>query len=139
MQLRDVMSRTVEAVSKDNSVAEAAQIMRDREIGFLPVIDGTELLGVVTDRDIVLRAVFAGKDPQSIRLADVASENVQTVQADADIDEAFSLMQQQQVQRLLVVDSDGHYEGVVSIGDLARQTGDEKQVGATCEQIAQPS
>lgn len=139
MLLKELMTDAVEATSKTSTVAEAAGQMRASDIGFLPVIEGTELVGVLTDRDIAIRGVIPGRDPDSIPVEEIMTRDVHTVQQDADSADAIRRMQDQQIQRLLVVDSDGHYAGVVSLGDLARQCDDAPSVGQTMEKIAAPA
>lgn len=136
MIVRDLMTETVEATSKTASVAEAAQLMRRADIGFLPILDGMRFVGVLTDRDIAIRGVIPGRDPDTIAVEEIMTGDVQTVQQDADVNEAIRLMQEQQIQRLVVVGSDGHYAGIVTLGDLARALDDQKSLGETLESIS---
>lgn len=117
--VREVMTTDVCTCSADSTVMQAAQRMRDNDIGDVIVTeaDGT-MCGVVTDRDITVRAVADGHDPNTIRLADICSRDVVTIAPDQDVDEAVRLMRDRAVRRLPVCD-DGTPVGIVSIGDLA--------------------
>lgn len=138
MQVEQLMSRSLEATFKDTTIAEAASLMRQKDIGFLPIIDGTQLVGVVTDRDLAIRGIEAGRDPDSIPVAEVMTRDVETVMRDSDVLDAVKRMKERQIQRLVVVESDGHYEGVLSLGDLARAMDNEQLVGETLREIVQP-
>lgn len=116
--LREIMTdpRTCRA---DRTVDEAAKIMRDEDIGDVIVLDDSgKACGIVTDRDITIRAVAEGRDPSTVRLSDVCSHEIVTAAPDTHAEEAARIMRERAVRRLLVTD-DGEPLGVVSIGDLA--------------------
>jgi CBS domain-containing protein len=116
--VREVM--TADPVQLDSSapLVEAARRMRDADIGDVIVMDGGSMCGVVTDRDIVVRAIAEGKDPQSATLSEICSHDVVTVSADDSVERAIQLMRERAIRRLPVVEG-GRPIGVVSIGDLA--------------------
>jgi CBS domain-containing protein len=116
--IRDVMTRDPVTIDANAPVVDAARQMKTRDIGDVVVLDGGRVAGVVTDRDIVVRAVADAKDPQTTRIADVCSRDLVTVPSSASIEDAVRLMREHAVRRLPVVD-DGRPVGIVSIGDLA--------------------
>ena len=116
--VRDVMTREPLQISAEKTIAGAARLMRDEDIGDLIVSDGNRVLGMVTDRDIVIRAIAEGLDPEHDTVDAVFSGGVSTVSPDAPIEEAVRMMRENAVRRLPVVDG-GALVGVVSLGDLA--------------------
>jgi len=139
MKLKDIMTSRVESVGPDTSVAEAAQKMRDLDVGPLPVCDNDRLAGIVTDRDIVVRAVAEGKDPRSFRVRDVMTPEVKYLFEDQDEEEAARLMQDEQIRRVLVLNRDKKLVGIVSLGDLAVRSGGGQREGKTLEEISEPA
>ena len=139
MYLRDVMTKGVAEISPTASLTEAAEKMRTLDVGALPVCDGGDhLLGMVTDRDIVVRGLADGCDPRRTKVADVMTPGAIYCFLDDDITDAAKLMEQKQVRRLIVMNHDGHPVGVVSLGDLAR-THQEKLTGEILERVVEPS
>jgi len=139
MQVKEVMTRGVECVGPDATLQEAARKMKDLDVGPLPVCDNDRLAGMVTDRDITVRAVAEGKDPRSTRVRDVMSEGINYVYEDDDVSSAARQMKDKQVRRLVVLNRDKRMVGIVSLGDLAVQTGDEHMAGDTLERVSQPA
>jgi CBS domain-containing protein len=136
----DVMTRHPRAVETDTSVREAARLMEGDDVGSLPVVEtegAARLVGVLTDRDIALRVVAAGRDPETTRVSEVASRDVVTVTPDDDLDEALTRMARSQVRRLPVVVGDGELVGMLSQADLPRVT-KEKNVGEVVGAISRP-
>jgi CBS domain-containing protein len=117
------------------TVLEAAKRMAKEDVGAIPGVEGDRLVGVLTDRDIVLRVVAEGRDPMTTRAGDVASTELQTVSPDDDLDVALRKMASVKVRRLPVVEGD-RLVGVVSQADVARQ-GDDRETGQVVEQISQ--
>ncbi len=138
MTIQDYMTTGVTTVSPETTLFEAAQIMRDVDTGVVPVVSGGVLVGLITDRDIVVRAIADGADPSTARCEEYLSRNPTTVSPDASVQKAAGLMQRDQVRRLPVV-RDGELVGIISIGDLAVDTGRDKLVGETLEDISTPS
>jgi CBS domain-containing protein len=134
--IREVMSSNPSAIEADKPVTDAAKLMRDEDVGLAPVVEGDRLVGTLTDRDIAIRVVAEGKDPQSTTVREVASTDIVTVDPEQDLDEAVRLMAQHQVRRLPVVEEDGRLVGVVAQADVARQA-DDRQTGEVVERISQ--
>jgi CBS domain-containing protein len=116
--VRDVMSTDLKSVEPGASIAEAAKQMRDSDVGAIPVIDDGELKALLTDRDIVVEVVAEGKDPDDVKVDDIASKDLTTLEPDASIDDALRTMRENKVRRLPVVEDDKPV-GIVSLGDLA--------------------
>jgi CBS domain-containing protein len=136
-KVRDVMSSRPRCVSPDTTVTEAAELMESEDVGSLPVLDGDELAGMITDRDIVLRAVARGKDPRGMPVREVSTREVVTVRGDEDLSEALKLMASHQVRRLPVVDDSNRLVGVLAQADVAQEAR-EKTVGQVVEEISRP-
>jgi len=115
--ISEIMTEDCKTVGPKDSIKQAAIIMRDNDIGFVPVVEGSRLVGVVTDRDLVIRAL-ADDSPGSTSVGDVLSTDIKTVSSDTTVDDAAELMAANQIRRLPVVDN-GELRGVISIGDLA--------------------
>jgi CBS domain-containing protein len=134
-KVRDAMTQHPRTLAPDATIVEAARAMRDEDAGIMPVVEGDRLEGVITDRDIVVRTVADGKNPEEIRVRDVMSERLVTIDPDQDIDEAMRLMAEHQVRRLPVCEEDGRIVGVLAQADVARK-GDDSRTGETVEQIS---
>lgn len=118
MKVRDIMTADVATAHLDSSLREIAQLMRDEDTGAIPVLDGDELAGIITDRDIVVRCVAEGRDAGDATAEDILSERLETVEPDSDVEEASQLMARRQIRRLPVVE-DGRLVGMLSLGDIA--------------------
>jgi CBS domain-containing protein len=132
----DVMTPGVESTSSTETLRDAARAMREGDFGSMPVVDDGQVTGILTDRDIVVRAVAEGLDPAA-RVGDVASRDPVTVEPGEDLDDAMDLMARHRIRRLPVVE-DGRLVGVVSQADVALGA-KEAQTGAVVEQISQPT
>ena len=135
--VRDVMTPGVRTVGPSQSLAEAAEVMKGEDVGSVPVVEEGRLAGIVTDRDIVTRAVAERRDPQTTRVEEVASRDLVTVEPEQDLDEALALMAQHQVRRLPVVEQ-GQLVGMLAQADVALEA-KEKKVGETVEEISKPT
>jgi CBS domain-containing protein len=136
MNIRDVMTSNPRTVSPQDSIQNAARIMRDEDTGAVPVVDNGRPVGIVTDRDIVVRAVAEGQLNRPVR--EIVSGDVVTARPDMSTKEAAELMSEHQIRRLPVVEND-RLVGIVSLGDLAVETGDEKLAGKTLEEVSLPT
>ena len=116
-RLRDVMTDQIVTLPPSASVMEAGKAMADNDIGNVIVVDEGAVAGILTDRDIVVRAIAKGTDPTKTRIGEIVSEDVQTLPADASIGDAVRMMSDRAIRRIPVVE-DGRPVGVVSIGDL---------------------
>jgi CBS domain-containing protein len=132
-ELMTVRPRTVKA---GDSVVEAAKLMKGEDAGIAPIVDGERLVGVVTDRDIAIRVVAEGRDPQATKVEEVGSQNVVTIDPQQELDEALRLMAQHQLRRLPVVEEDGKLVGIVSQADVARHA-DTSRTGEVVEEISE--
>lgn len=112
------MTRDPRTVGADDPVANAAQIMRDSDIGDVIVTEGDQVKGIVTDRDIVVRGVAEGRDAQSTKVSEVCTTGVETIEPDTSVDDALRMMREHDIRRLPVVQG-GSPVGIISIGDLA--------------------
>jgi CBS domain-containing protein len=139
MQLKDVMTRDIEVIHPNATIEEAAAKMDMLDVGPLPVCDGNRLVGMVTDRDITVRATAAGKDPRATQVREVMTDNVVYCFDDDDTNEAARLMEEQQIRRLVVLDRDKRLVGIVSLGDLAVTTQDDQLSGEVLERISEPA
>jgi CBS domain-containing protein len=135
--VRDVMTPGVRTVSASQSLAEAAEVMKGEDVGSVPVVEEGRLAGIVTDRDIVTRAVAEWRDPQTVKVEEVASHELVTVEPEQDLDEALALMARHQVRRLPVVE-EGRLVGMLAQADVALEA-KEKKVGETVEEISKPT
>lgn len=134
-KVHEVMSDSPRCVTPETLVSEAAQLMESDDIGSLPILDGEQLTGMVTDRDIVIRAVARGKDPRGMPVREVASSELVTIHANDDLADALRLMASQQVRRLPVVDEDSRLVGILTQADIAA-VAKEKSVGEMVEEIS---
>jgi len=139
MQVFEAMTPDVVSVLPDTRLVDAALAMRNLDVGPLPVVDEGKLVGVVTDRDITIRATAEGRDPRITPVEEVMTREVVACREDDDVRTAAKLMQDAQLRRLLVVDPLGRLVGIVSLGDLVLQTGDEKLAGETLEKVSEPA
>ena len=135
--VRDVMTPGVRTVSPAQSLADAAEVMKGEDVGSVPVVEEGRLAGIVTDRDIVTRAVAERRDPQTVKVEEIASRDLVTVEPEQDLDEALALMARHQVRRLPVVE-EGRLVGMLAQADVALEA-KEKKVGETVEEISQPT
>ena len=134
--IRDVMTSSPATVEPSTPVVEAARVMKSEDVGPVPIVDGDRLVGIVTDRDIVVRVVADGKDPQSVTVGDIASKDLVTVDPDQTVGEAARLMAQHQVRRLPVCEEDGRLVGILAQADIALE-GQDQKTGEIVEQISQ--
>ena len=135
-RISEIMSTPVQTVGPQDSLRSAARRMQSFDVGALPVCNGGQLLGMLTDRDIVLRAVAKGLDPEQARVSDAMSDEAQFCTLDQDSQDAMRLMGQWQVRRLPVVDVKGNVVGIVALADMAlRQPG---HIDLTVREISEP-
>ena len=144
MKISEIMSKNPRSVSPDTPVSEAAQLMKEEDVGLVPVVErvgGAEtrgrLVGVVTDRDIAIRAVAEGRAVDS-PVSDVMSGGVKTCSPDDSVEEAMEVMGREQVRRIPIVDERGSLVGVVSQADVVRLSGKDREAEKTVEKISQP-
>jgi CBS domain-containing protein len=117
--IRDIMTPNPHTIQTSASVMDAAKVMRKSDIGDVIVVEGKRLFGILTDRDIVVRALAEGRDPESTRVSDICSCELTTVQATASVGSVVRTMRDKAIRRLPVVEETGEVIGIVSIGDVA--------------------
>jgi CBS domain-containing protein len=139
MKVKDVMTRGAECTRPDATLREAAERMKALDVGSLPVCDNDRLVGMLTDRDITVRATGEGVPPALGQVRDIMTPQVISCFEDQDVGEAARLMEQNQVRRLVVLNRDKRLVGIVSLGDLAAKAGDERRSGETLEKVSEPA
>lgn len=140
MKVKDVMSPGIEYVAENDSAATAAQKMRQADVGSLPVKDGQDRLsGIVTDRDIVIRAVAEGKDPGTTKVGEVMTAGAVTCPAEQTVEQAAKLMEEKQIRRLIVVDDRNQAVGIVAVADIAVKVPGKELAGEAVEEISKPA
>jgi len=139
MKLKDIMTPNVECVRPGDTLQEAARKMKSLDVGLMPVCgDNDKIVGMLTDRDITIRATAEGKDPKATKVEDAMSEDVIWCFEDQDSEDAAKLMQERQVRRLLVMSREKRLVGIVTLGDLATE-GKKKQAGEVLQGVSEPS
>ena len=133
--VQELMTSNPFSIDSDKSVAYAAKMMRDENVGLAPIVEGNRLIGTVTDRDIAVRVVAEGKDPESTKVTEIASTELVTVEPQQELDEALRLMGKHQVRRLPVVEEGGRLVGIVAQADVARNA-DDARTGELVEEIS---
>ncbi|HEV2712199.1 MAG TPA: CBS domain-containing protein [Gaiellaceae bacterium] len=131
----DVMTTRPRAVTPQTPLSEVAELMETDDVGAVPIVESDRLVGIVTDRDIVIRAIAKGKDPRGMPAAEASSRELVTVSPDDDLSDALKLMAEYQVRRLAVTGEDERLLGVISQADVA-QHAKEKQTGELVESIS---
>lgn len=133
----EIMSTDVQVIGPQDTLQQAAQLMDQLNVGSLPVCDGRQLLGMVTDRDITVRGTAAGMAPAQARVLEVMSQGVQWCREDQDTEEVMKTMADSQVRRLPVINVDRELVGIVSVGDIATKA--PEPVNALVREISTPS
>jgi CBS domain-containing protein len=132
------MTTDVKTVDRDTPIRDVGALMRDADIGSLPVVENGKLAGIVTDRDIVVRALAEGRDP-STPVGDAMTSDVFSVKPDDFVFEAIRLMGDKQVRRIPVVSEDGTLAGIIAMADIALEVEDEREIAETLEEISSGS
>jgi CBS domain-containing protein len=139
MRISEVMTRGVESTTPEATLQHAAIKMRDLDVGSLPVTDESgRVIGVVTDRDIVIRAVASGVDPTAATVDEAMTAEVVFCREDQDVNDAAELMSNRQIRRLIILDRSDRLAGIIALGDIAVEC-DETMVGATLEAVSEPA
>jgi len=133
------MSRNVEVVSAGASLRDAARKMKELDVGLIPVCDGDRLKGVLTDRDITIRATADGRDPAKTMVSEIMSTDLAYGREDQEVGEAVSVMEARQIRRLPIVNQDKRLIGIISLADIAVHVGDRDLSGETLEEISAPA
>lgn len=138
MRVKDVMTNDVASLNPEDSIERAAELMKEFNIGSLPVCEGKKVIGIVTDRDIALRAVAEGKDNRNQTVKDVMSSNPVVIDSQADVKEAAKLMSDNQIRRIPIVEANS-LVGMVSLGDIAVEPHLEDNAQDALKDISEPS
>jgi len=138
MKIREVMTRSPEYIHESDSVMHAAQKMKDLNVGVLPIFDNNRLVGMLTDRDIVVRCLAEGHDIKSTKISDIMTKEVVSCTEDEDVNDAIKLMESRQIRRLIVRDEQNQVVGIVSLGDLACSIS-ECLVGEALREVSEPA
>jgi CBS domain-containing protein len=136
--VRDIMTRDVQSAAPDTILKDAAQLLKTRNIGSVPVLEGRKLVGILTDRDIAIRGVAEGRDPGSTRVSEVMSKELVTVREDTPLLEAEKLMHDHQLRRLPVVSGEMELIGYLAMAKVARTESAEK-AGKVLQGVSQES
>lgn len=138
MQVKDVMTRDVKTAGTDSPIAAIAKTMVSHDIGLLPVCDGSRVVGMLSDRDITIRAMANHLHPEQLRCRDIMTPNVVFCFEDHDLDEARELMQEHKIRRLPVLNRQRNLVGIVALSDIALGSGDSKSSGIALQQVSIP-
>lgn len=137
MKIRDIMTTDVCFVKPEDKVIEAAKLMSREDIGSVPVCDASKVVGILTDRDIILRNVAQGKDPQITQVKEIMTSKVQTVSPDSDVEDVTDVMAENQIRRVPVVEND-RLVGMVSISDVVLEEEFDFEASEALTEISQP-
>jgi CBS domain-containing protein len=135
--IRDVMTPNPECVTEKDSIRDVARIMKDQDTGVVPVVDGKKIIGLITDRDIVVRGIAEGKNLENARVNELMTKNVRSVREDSSVDDALELMSGAEVRRVPVVNHNNELVGIVSLGDIASDANKPGKVGRAVEDISE--
>jgi len=137
-RVREVMTPDPQCVGADDSIQDAARIMKNADTGVVPVVDGKKIIGMITDRDIVVRLIAEGRNPQETRVNEAMTKSVRKVDEDAQIADVVELMSNAQIRRVPVVNRNDELVGIVSLADLAAGTKvSDGKVGKAVEEISE--
>jgi CBS domain-containing protein len=139
MKINEIMTTDFTMIDSTTSLIEAAEKMKSLNVGFLPVKEGTRLIGLITDRDLVIRGLAEGLNPGSTQVKDIISSEIVYCYEDDSVEDAARLMEDHQIRRLMVVNHDQTPVGVVSLGDLAVKLGEDRLSGEVLERISEPA
>lgn len=138
IRCRDIMTSSVRTATRENTLQDVAALMRDGDMGSVPVVEGGRLVGILTDRDIVVRSIADGKDA-STGVAEAMTTDIFSVKPDDFVFEAIRLMGDKQVRRVPVVDDVGNLVGIIAMADIALEMEDEREIAETLEEISSGS
>ena len=142
MKAQDIMSKNPATVTPSTRIRQAARLMKEQDIGIVPVVEeggnAKRLVGLLTDRDIAIRLVAEGRDPDTVEVGELMSGNPKTARADDDVSRVMDLMGREQVRRVPIVDERGSLVGIVAQADVALEAKNENKVDDTVERISRP-
>ena len=135
VKCREIMTANVTTATREMTLRDVARLLREGDMGSVPVVEGGRLVGIVTDRDIVVRAIAEGKGPET-PVAEAMTTEIFSVRPDDFAFEAVRLMGDKQVRRIPVVEADGSLAGIISMADVALEMEDEREIAETLEEIS---
>lgn len=135
--VRDVMTPNPECVSERDSITDVARIMKEKDTGVVPVVDGKKIIGLITDRDIVVRGIAEGRDVSTVKVNEIMSKSIRSVKEDTPLAEVLDLMGSAEIRRLPVVNGNDELVGIVSLGDIATNSNQDGKVGKAVENISE--
>jgi CBS domain-containing protein len=138
LKVKDIMTRNVAYIDPNSTVVEAAKLMQQHNVGSIPVVDQSGIKGIITDRDIVIRNIAGDRDPKSTPVRDVMTAQVTTVTPDTDVNQLSSMMSNQQVRRMPVVENN-KLVGIVALGDMATNNWADSEAAEALTEISKPS
>lgn len=141
MKVQDIMSRNPTCVTPETPLAEAARLMKQEDVGVVPVVESENskrLVGLITDRDIAIRAVAEGRDGKTTSVGHIMTSEVRSASPDDSVDDIMTLMGREQVRRVPIIDERGSLVGIVAQADIVLEAKDDKQAEKTVERISQP-
>ena len=136
-QVRDVMTPNPECVSERDSISDVARIMKEQDTGVVPVVDGKKIIGLITDRDIVVRGIAEGRDLSSVKVNELMTKSVRSVSEDTPVNDVLSLMGSAEIRRVPVVNGNNELVGIISLGDIATNSKQDDRVGKAVEDISE--
>ncbi|MPZ78348.1 MAG: CBS domain-containing protein [Deltaproteobacteria bacterium] len=139
MRIAEIMTQDPEVVTSDFLLKDAALKMRELDVGMLPIRNDDRLVGMLTDRDIAIRATAEGRDPTKTQVHEVMTEDMVYCFEDQDVSEAAKLMQEKQIRRLLILNREKGLVGIVSLGDVAVHSGEKNVVAETIKEVSEPA
>ena len=136
---RDVMTKNPVCATPDDNVADVARLMKDNDIGPVPIVEGAskKLVGIVTDRDLALKVVAEGRNPSSTKVRDVMTKDVVTCRADDEVEGALDAMSKNQLRRILVVDDSDTLVGIIAQADIATRMNEPEKTGEVVKEISE--
>jgi len=138
MKISEIMTKEPKYIGLNQSLQEAARMLRDLDIGMIPVGDGVKLKGMLTDRDIVVRVVAEGIDPKNISIPEVMTPEVIYTYEDEDVEEAAKIMEEKQIRRLIILNREKDMVGIVAMADLANRVKDPEVESEALEGVSEP-
>jgi len=139
MKIRDILTKNPHVVRPDAMISEAAKMMKQHNIGMLPVCDGQRLVGSITDRDLAVRAIAEGRNPLATKVSDIMTPNVFWCYDDQELEEAAQLMEQKQIRRLPILNREKRLVGIISLGDFALRSQNDRLAEEVLECVSEPA
>jgi CBS domain-containing protein len=139
MKLKDILTKDPQVIGPEALICEAGKLMKQHDIGMLPVCDGERLVGAITDRDLAVRAIAEGRDPLKTKVRDVMTPGIFWCFEDQSLEEAAELMEEKQIRRIAVVNGNKRLVGIASLGDFAVRSKDDRLTEELLECVSQPA